>query len=251
MADLAVDPAALDEFFRRWEASGAAERANYPVFLNKLCDLLDVPRPDPAGPDDEKNAYVFERAVPFPNPDGTTTEKRFDLYKRDCLVLGANSEIVVYDVPGTLRNSCVWCPRYSCVWCPRNSCPQNPKAETTLAQDDELHMLSPEPRTTSCICCPQNPCPQNPSEPSGGGRSNANWLAKHGRLLMGGITRVRICGRVLTDDEMMVLYESDYAPSGSPVTEFLLNADSETTSVDTSALASDGAVVDGVWAVQV
>ena len=70
MADSAVDPAALDEFFRRWEASGAAERANYSMFLNELCDLLDVPRPDPAGPHDDKNAYVFERAVPFPNADG-------------------------------------------------------------------------------------------------------------------------------------------------------------------------------------
>ena len=59
------------------------------MFLNELCDLLDVPRPDPAGPDDEKNAYVFERAVPFPNPDGSTTVKRIDLYKRDCFVLEA------------------------------------------------------------------------------------------------------------------------------------------------------------------
>jgi hypothetical protein len=89
MADSAVIPAALDEFFRRWEASGAAERANYSMFLNELCDLLEVPRPDPAGPDDEKNAYVFERAVPFPNPDGTTTVKRIDLHKRDCFVLEA------------------------------------------------------------------------------------------------------------------------------------------------------------------
>src|SRR5271166_5927911 len=73
MADLAVSTPTIDGFFRRWEASGAAERANYSMFLNELCDLLDVPRPDPAGPDDEKNAYVFERAVPFPNPDGSTT----------------------------------------------------------------------------------------------------------------------------------------------------------------------------------
>jgi MmeI, N-terminal domain len=89
MADSAVVPAALDEFFRRWEASGAAERANYSMFLNELCDILEVPRPDPAGPDDEKNAYVFERAVPFPNPDGSTTVKRINLYKRDCFVLEA------------------------------------------------------------------------------------------------------------------------------------------------------------------
>jgi hypothetical protein len=89
MADLAVDPAAQEEFFRRREASGAAERANYSMFLNELCDLLEVPRPDLAGPDDEKNAYALERAVPFPNPDGATAVKRIDLYKRDCFVLGS------------------------------------------------------------------------------------------------------------------------------------------------------------------
>ena len=59
------------------------------MFLNELCDVLDVPRPDPAGPDDEKNAYVFERTAPFPNPDGSTTVKRIDLYKRDGFVLEA------------------------------------------------------------------------------------------------------------------------------------------------------------------
>jgi len=73
MPDLTVIPSSFDEFFRRWEASGAAERANDSMFLNELCDLLEVSRPDPAGPNDEKNAYVFERAVPYPNPDGSTT----------------------------------------------------------------------------------------------------------------------------------------------------------------------------------
>jgi hypothetical protein len=79
MPDSTVAPPAMDEFFRRWEASGAAERANYSMFLNELCDLLGVARPAPSGPDDEKNAYVFERAVAFPNPDGSTTVKRIDL----------------------------------------------------------------------------------------------------------------------------------------------------------------------------
>ena len=57
MADPAVSTPTIDAFFQRWEASGAAERANYSMFLNELCDLLDVSRPDPAGPDNEKNAY--------------------------------------------------------------------------------------------------------------------------------------------------------------------------------------------------
>ena len=37
-------------FIDRWAASGAAERANYQLFLSELCDLLDVPRPNPAMP---------------------------------------------------------------------------------------------------------------------------------------------------------------------------------------------------------
>ena len=37
MADSTIVPSAMDEFFRRWEASGAAERANYSMFLNELC----------------------------------------------------------------------------------------------------------------------------------------------------------------------------------------------------------------------
>ncbi len=111
MPDPNVVPPAIDEFFRRWEASGAAERANYSMFLNELCDLLAVARPDPSGPDDEKNAYVFERTVPFPNPDGSTTVKRIDLYKRGCFVLEAKqgsgnfpeSETVPLSLPKRMR----------------------------------------------------------------------------------------------------------------------------------------------------
>ena len=105
MADSAVISAATDAFFQRWEGSGAAERANYSMFLNELCDLLEVPRPDPAGPDDEKNAYVFERAVPFPNPDGTVTVKRIDLYKRDCFVLEAKQGSNKVTEPGVFALS--------------------------------------------------------------------------------------------------------------------------------------------------
>jgi len=39
-------------FIRRWQLSRAAERANFQSFLNELCDLLHVPRPDPTRQDD-------------------------------------------------------------------------------------------------------------------------------------------------------------------------------------------------------
>lgn len=79
----------VQEFITRWKESGAAERANYQLFLSELTDLLEVPRPQPAQADDEHNSYVFERAVIFNNGDGTTSTGRIDLYKRGCFVLEA------------------------------------------------------------------------------------------------------------------------------------------------------------------
>lgn len=59
-------------FAQRWSAAQAAERANYQLFLSELCDMLGVPRPDPATDDTAHNAYVFERAVTFHHRDGRT-----------------------------------------------------------------------------------------------------------------------------------------------------------------------------------
>ena len=77
------------DFIRRWESSGAAERANYQLFLSELCDLLEVPRPDPTRPDDRDNSYVFERSVTFRHGTGLTSIGRIDLYKHGCFVLEA------------------------------------------------------------------------------------------------------------------------------------------------------------------
>jgi hypothetical protein len=83
------DDATAVAFIARWRDSGAAERANYQLFLSELCDLLDVPRPDPSRADDTENAYVFERNVTFRHPDGSTSTGRIDLYRRHRFVLEA------------------------------------------------------------------------------------------------------------------------------------------------------------------
>jgi hypothetical protein len=75
----------IEQFVSRWQASGAAERANYQLFLSELCDVLDVPRPDPSTPDEAANAYVFEK--PFPLPP--RSPGRIDLYRRGCFALEA------------------------------------------------------------------------------------------------------------------------------------------------------------------
>lgn len=76
-------------FIERWASSGAAERANYQIFLTELCDVLEVPRPEPTKQDEDENAYVFEKAVTFHHGDGTNSTGRIDLYKHGCFVLEA------------------------------------------------------------------------------------------------------------------------------------------------------------------
>lgn len=74
---------------QRWAASGAAEGANYQLFLSELCTLLEVPPPEPTRPDDAENAYVFERNVHFVEDDGSASIGRIDLYNRGHFVLEA------------------------------------------------------------------------------------------------------------------------------------------------------------------
>lgn len=77
-------------FIERWTRSGAAERANYQLFLSELCDLIAVPRPDPATPDNEQNTYVFERPVTFHDGiHGETSTGFIDLYRRRAFVCEA------------------------------------------------------------------------------------------------------------------------------------------------------------------
>jgi hypothetical protein len=86
----ATDPAAVDAFIARWRANeGGAERANYVLFLTELCQLLGLPRPDPADATHDRNDYVFERAVREVHDDGRTSHGRIDLYRRGCFVLEA------------------------------------------------------------------------------------------------------------------------------------------------------------------
>ena len=96
------DPDTAAAFISRWASSGASERANYALFLAELCDLLDVPRPEPTKPDDADNAYVFERNVTFHHPDGSTSTGRIDLYKRACFILEAKQGVEKREAAGAL-----------------------------------------------------------------------------------------------------------------------------------------------------
>ena len=81
-----TNPEALDAFIERWREAQAAEIANAQTFVIELCELLGVPRPDPATKDPARDGYVFERPVAF--QDGASASGgRIDLYKRGCFVL--------------------------------------------------------------------------------------------------------------------------------------------------------------------
>ncbi len=86
-----VSPQLIDAFIARWDGTAQAERANKDMFLAELCEVLGVPRPEPAtgglGP------YRFERAVTRHEADGTTSTRYIDLYKRECFVLEAKRGI--------------------------------------------------------------------------------------------------------------------------------------------------------------
>jgi len=84
-----LDTQASDAFIHRWQQADGSELANYQLFLTELTALLDLPPPDPAGKDNEDNAYVFERRVTFRHPDGSTSNGRIDLYRRGAFVLEA------------------------------------------------------------------------------------------------------------------------------------------------------------------
>ncbi|MCL2825124.1 MAG: hypothetical protein FWD57_14130, partial [Polyangiaceae bacterium] len=83
IADLIAD------FIVRWEASGGSEQANSQLFLTELCDVLDLPRPEPALMVNEENTYSFERKVYLPGANGKSEMRRLDLYRKGCFVLEA------------------------------------------------------------------------------------------------------------------------------------------------------------------
>lgn len=84
-------------FLHRWQNSGGAERANYALFLSELTDLLQVPRPNPAVPDESQNTYTFDRAITATTPTGATVTNYIDLYKKAHFVLETKQGIQATD----------------------------------------------------------------------------------------------------------------------------------------------------------
>ncbi len=76
-------------FIARWKRASGTELANAQLFATELCEVLDLPRPNPAEADDAANSYVFERPVTFRHGDGSSSSGRIDCYRRDAFILEA------------------------------------------------------------------------------------------------------------------------------------------------------------------
>jgi hypothetical protein len=89
MNDNTDNTTTVDRFIERWQNTGGKERANYQLFLTELCQLLDLPGPQPASEDPVDDEYVFEHRVDIQHPDGNASRGYIDLYKRGHFVLEA------------------------------------------------------------------------------------------------------------------------------------------------------------------
>lgn len=89
LPDPEVDSDALELFIEEWKDCGGTERANYQLFLSKLCKVLGLAQPERSRDDLRDNAYVFERRVTEVFAEGGDTKRWIDLYKRGCFVCEA------------------------------------------------------------------------------------------------------------------------------------------------------------------
>ena len=96
---------ALDEFIATWANSAASERANYQLFLTGLCQLLELPAPQPATADPTQDTYSFEHPVTFHHADGTTSTGFIDLYRRGAFVLETKQGVTRSDAPAPLSEA--------------------------------------------------------------------------------------------------------------------------------------------------
>lgn len=79
----------VEAFIARWLVSGGAERANKDAFLFELCDILEVPRPNPTTGIAGKDDYVYEKDAITPHEGGVATVGKIDLYKAGAFILEA------------------------------------------------------------------------------------------------------------------------------------------------------------------
>ena len=105
------DTGAVAAFVCRWQGSAASERSNCGLFLIELCEVLGLPRPEPATGEPERDEYVFERPVHFHDAGGSTSTGFIDLYRHDCFVLETKQGCEAKQPPSLLEEAGLARPR--------------------------------------------------------------------------------------------------------------------------------------------
>ena len=108
------------------------------------------------------------------------------------------------------------------------------------------------PQQGSCEIHFQDPPNSNQQleiEPQAGSAPLRVGTKDLGSFFEGGLARLRIWSRALGAHEIAHLYSSDAAPLDGLVGEFLMNADTGASAIDT-AQGNNGSIVNGAWAVQ-
>ena len=78
----------IEAFIAHWAKSAGSEKANFQSFAIDLCNLLGVPRPDPATQNAQRDGYTFERPVTFIHTD-SQSRGFIDLYRAGHFVMEA------------------------------------------------------------------------------------------------------------------------------------------------------------------
>ena len=91
MGERVADIAKLDALIADASASGGAERANYQLFIERLCSAFGLPGPDMAREENSLNDYVFERRIDFKHPDGTNEFRIHRLLSKALLRAGGQA----------------------------------------------------------------------------------------------------------------------------------------------------------------
>ena len=105
------DTGSVAAFVCRWQGSAASERSNYGLFLIELCEVLGLPRPEPATGEPERDEYVFERPVHFHDAGGSTSTGFIDLYRHDSFVLETKQGCEAKQPPSLLEEAGLARPR--------------------------------------------------------------------------------------------------------------------------------------------
>ena len=105
------DTGSVAGFVSRWQGSAASERSNYGLLLIELCEVLGLPRPEPATGEPERDEYVFERPVHFHDAGGSTSTGFIDLYRHDSFVLETKQGCEAKQPPSLLEETGLARPR--------------------------------------------------------------------------------------------------------------------------------------------